>query len=70
MIRRKYIKIKPEIKNLGDQLYLNLNNNRTIGVLCRGADYVSQKPKGHPVQPDVDDVIKKVEELTIKDNCK
>lgn len=33
----------------------NLNN--TVGVLLRGTDYVSLKPKGHPVQPTVSETL-------------
>lgn len=29
----------------------------TLGVLLRGTDYVSLKPKGHPVQPGIEEVI-------------
>ena len=32
-------------------------NQRVIGVLCRGTDYTANKPKGHPVQPKVEEVI-------------
>lgn len=31
----------------------------TLGVLMRGTDYVSLKPKGHPIQPELDEVINK-----------
>lgn len=31
---------------------------KTLGIICRGTDYVSLKPKNHPVQPNVEDVIK------------
>lgn len=30
---------------------------RVLGVICRGTDYLRLRPAGHPVQPDVDDVI-------------
>ncbi|CVI67331.1 hypothetical protein NDGK_00843 [Clostridiales bacterium CHKCI001] len=30
---------------------------RVLGVICRGTDYVTLHPPGHPVQPSVDDVI-------------
>lgn len=34
-----------------------LRGKRVLGVLCRGTDYVATKPKGHPVQPEITDVI-------------
>ena len=30
---------------------------RVLGVICRGTDYITLHPPGHPVQPSVDDVI-------------
>lgn len=32
-----------------------------LGVLCRGTDYTGTKPKGHPVQPELDEVMNLVE---------
>lgn len=42
-----------------DTEYDNLfsNHRRVLGVICRGTDYVTLHPPGHPVQPDVKDVI-------------
>lgn len=36
---------------------------KILGVLCRGTDYVATKPQGHPVQPDLCDVVDKAREL-------
>lgn len=33
---------------------------RVLGVLCRGTDYLQLRPKGHPVQPSVEEMIEKV----------
>lgn len=30
---------------------------KTLGVLCRGTDYITTQPKHHPKQPDVEEVI-------------
>jgi len=35
---------------------------KVMGVLCRGTDYVKKKPFGHPVQPEVEDVIELVKQ--------
>ena len=35
---------------------------RVLGVLCRGTDYSSLKPHGHPIQPDPNMVIEKANE--------
>lgn len=35
-------------------------NRRIVGVLCRGTDYVRNKPKNHPVQPNPEQVVSDV----------
>lgn len=35
---------------------------RVLGVLCRGTDYTEKKPTGHPVQPELEDILAKAEE--------
>ena len=39
---------------------------KSLGVLIRGTDYVALKPKGHPIQPTVNQVISKIEEFQSK----
>lgn len=34
-----------------------------IGILLRGTDYTALKPKGHPIQPDIEEVLNKADEL-------
>lgn len=36
------------------------NSGMLYGVVVRGTDYLIKKPKGHPIQPDVSDVLKKL----------
>ena len=40
--------------------------HRTLGVICRGTDYVKLKPQGHPVQPSVEQVIERAKALLEK----
>lgn len=35
---------------------------KILGVCCRGTDFISLRPKGHPVQPTVDQVLEKVQQ--------
>lgn len=60
----KYIKLQPEIISAG-QNYININfgHKKVLGVLCRGTDYTASKPKGHPIQPELDTVIADVKAL-------
>lgn len=46
-----------------------LKGKRVVGVLCRGTDYLQLKPKGHPVQPDVYNVINKLKYTMRKFDC-
>ncbi len=39
-------------------------HERVLGVICRGTDYIKLKPQGHPVQPNIHDVVKKAKEMT------
>lgn len=34
-----------------------IEGKRVLGVICRGTDYIATKPKYHPVQPTVDEVV-------------
>lgn len=45
------------------------NTPKVLGVLCRGTDYVQLKPYNHPIQPSVDDVISKCEEIMGEYGC-
>lgn len=38
-------------------------DDTVLGVLLRGTDYVKVKPKGHPVQPDDQEIVDKIEEI-------
>ena len=42
---------------------------RIIGVLCRGTDYVGAKPKGHPVQPEVESVVREAQKKMQEYEC-
>lgn len=62
--------------------YMNFNKNTTafleeryekvvrgksvLGVLCRGTDYIQLRPKEHPIQPTVTEMIEKVREIQSK----
>jgi len=45
------------------------NKGKVLGILCRGTDFNTLKPKGHPIQPTPDEVIMKAEEVIKKYNC-
>lgn len=67
----KYIKIKPAIKEKIDNKINNLINgeNRVLGVLARGTDYVKLQPSNHPIQPSVEMLINKSKVVMHEYNC-
>lgn len=46
-----------------------LGGAKTLGILARGTDYVSSKPKGHPIQPTAEQMIKKAKEIMKEHSC-
>lgn len=61
----KYIPIKKEIidESIKYRKKLLNNSNNVLGVLIRGTDYISMRPKGHPIQPNPNIVIKDVKKM-------
>lgn len=61
----KYIRIKDSIQRKIDYEYHYMisENEKVLGVLVRGSDYTKLKPKGHPIQPTVEQVIDKVKQI-------
>ena len=53
------IQINPETSHYFKQEYDRIfsTHSRILGVICRGTDYLTLKPSGHPVQPSVEEVI-------------
>lgn len=62
---RAYVRYSDNAKEYIEQKYQELfsGKKRILGVLCRGTDYISLKPKGHYVQPSVDMIIAKIREV-------
>lgn len=57
-IYKKYIKPQPEALEYMEKAKKTLHiDSKTLGVLCRGTDYLTRKPKYHPRQPEPEIVI-------------
>lgn len=55
---KKYIKPQPKVMEYMEKAKRDLHiDNKTLGVLCRGTDYLNRKPKYHPRQPEPEMVI-------------
>ena len=64
----KYLRIKKELIDLSKKIEYKLfkNSKNILGVLTRGTDYLSLRPKGHPIPPNISDLIKDVKEMDDK----
>ena len=62
IIANKYIPIKNEIIKESNIIINSIfkKSRNVLGLLLRGTDYISRKPKKHPIPPKTEDVIKDV----------
>lgn len=70
-IVKQYIRIRPDVlAEVERQVKKKISSqDRVLGVLCRGTDYVALKPRRHPRQPSPEMVIKKAKRVMKKYNC-
>ena len=63
-IYKEFVVFNKNTKEYIDNEYNTLipKDKKVLGVLCRGTDYTSLKPKWHPIQPAVEDVIELAKE--------
>lgn len=60
----RYFHVRKDIIDEANRLYDELfKDKKVIGVLARGTDYMNNRPKKHPVQPDVKVVISDVKRM-------
>lgn len=70
LLRKKYIRLNEKTRIYIEEEYSRLfSNQRVLGVLCRGTDYVKLEPFRHPVQPTAEEVIEKSKKVMKKYNC-
>lgn len=67
----KYIHIKDDIMKDINSEYDSLvkKGDKVLGVLVRGTDYTTLKPYQHPIQPEIDTVIRDAKEVMQKYGC-
>ena len=70
-LTRKYIRFSPEAEAAIDQTYSGLfgEEERVLGVILRGTDYVQAKPKNHPIQPTPEEAVMQIERILAEQNC-
>lgn len=68
---KKYIRLSPEAESAVEKEYRRLfaENDKVLGVKCRGTDYANGKPKNHPIQPTPQQAVEKAEEIFRNQNC-
>lgn len=63
--------VKEEILQEAKKLYCQIfDADKTVGVLARGTDYVNNRPKNHPVQPDTEVMIQDVKATMEQYDCR
>ena len=66
----KYLIVREEIQKEADNLAdIMFGENKILGVLIRGTDYVNARPPKHPIQPTVEQVVSKIDEVLKKMKC-
>lgn len=69
-IYNRFLKFNSTATTYFNNEYLSIiSDKKVLGVLCRGTDYTHNKPKGHPVQPSIQDLISKVRCELINQDC-
>ena len=63
---KKYLPVNDNFNALVEQKYKELFQGKVLGVFIRGTDYVQIKPKGHYVQPSIEEVKTKIDEFMAK----
>ena len=64
-IHKIYMPIKMEIKKETHKIMKTLfeGDNNSLGILARGTDYISMKPKSHPIPPKPKRIIKEIKKM-------
>lgn len=68
-IAKKYFGLSDEAQNIVKETTQLLEGKRTLGVLCRGTDYTSNKPTGHHIQPSVCQMFEKIDGVLAEYSC-
>ncbi|WP_408071411.1 hypothetical protein [Butyrivibrio sp. JL13D10] len=57
----KYFVLKSQVKAEYDaeleKMQRIIGSDDSVGIVLRGTDYVLTKPKGHPIQPDIEEIV-------------
>lgn len=70
-LTKKYIRLTPEAEQIISEEHDRLisADDRVLGVICRGTDYTAGKPKNHPVQPTVEQMMQQIDQIIAEYHC-
>lgn len=68
-IARKYFKFNETVQQKIDAEWKPFEKKNVLGVLCRGTDYTSSRPKGHNIQPSLQQMFDKVNNVLQDYGC-
>lgn len=68
-IYKDFVVFKPDVEEyIGEEYETIMKGKKVLGCLVRGTDYVRLKPTGHPVQPNVEDIMDKCEQMLLEES--
>ena len=66
----RYLQVNKSLAKEFEEVRKELfGNKKVLGVLARGTDYTCAKPKGHPIQPSVEQLAGKIDEVLCDSEC-
>lgn len=68
---KKYIIPNERTREYIEGKYTTIIGDKTnvMGLLCRGTDYTQKRPKGHPIQPNLEQIIAEVDRVIKEEGC-
>lgn len=70
-LAKKYIKLSDQAVKCVEKEYYRLfcPEDKVLGILCRGTDYLAGRPKGHPIQPTPEEVLREARRIYSEQEC-
>lgn len=70
-LAKKYMKLSDRAAERVESEYERLfpKSGKVLGVIARGTDYIAEKPSRHRIQPSIDQIVSKAEEIFAEKHC-